>query len=61
METKTKTTKIKMLTLAEAADLVDGVSKFRIRKMCVDGILPHLKVGNKYLINQNKLFEILGT
>jgi len=52
--------KITILTISEAAELVDGLSKSRIRQMCIDGTLPHLKVGNKYLINQNTLFTVLS-
>lgn len=52
--------KPKMLTIDEAAALVDGLTKFRIRQMCIDGILPHIKAGKKYLINQSILFEKIG-
>ena len=44
--------KPRMLTIDEAASLVYGLSKYRIRKMCIDGTLPHIKAGKKYLINQ---------
>jgi excisionase family DNA binding protein len=52
--------KVQMLTIKEAAALVDGVPPFRIRQMCIDGVLPHIKAGNKYLINKKQLFEVLG-
>ena len=51
--------KPKMLTIKEAAELVDGLAPYRIRQMCLDGTLPHIKAGKKYLINQNRLLEII--
>jgi len=52
--------KIKMLTIDEAADLVEGITKYRIRQMCIDGTLPCFKAGKKYLINQTVLFNTLS-
>lgn len=52
--------KPQMLTLKQAAELVDGLSAFRIRKMCNEGILPHVKAGNKYLVNKTALFNAIG-
>jgi excisionase family DNA binding protein len=54
------TQKPKMLTIKEAAALVDGLTPYRIRQMCIDGTLPHIKAGKKYLINKNRLFEVIG-
>ena len=52
--------KPRMLTIKEAADLVDGLTQYRIRQMCIDGTLPHIKAGKKYLINQSKLLEVIS-
>jgi len=49
-----------MLTINEAAALVNGLTPFRIRQMCIDGTLPHIKAGKKYLINRSVLFDIIG-
>jgi hypothetical protein len=50
----------KMLTIKECAGLVDGLTPYRIRQMCISGDLPHIKAGKKYLINKTKLFEAIG-
>jgi hypothetical protein len=50
---------IKMLTIAEASKLIEGLSAFRIRQMCLDGTLPCVKAGRKYLICSKVLYEIL--
>jgi excisionase family DNA binding protein len=48
-----------MLTINEAAAVVQGLSRWRIREMCVSGELPHLKAGKKYLINERVLIGYL--
>ena len=52
--------KIKMLTIKEAANLIDGLTEYRIRQMCINGELPCLMAGKKYLISQAKLLEKIG-
>ena len=52
--------KPRMLTIKEAANLVDGLTQYRIRQMCIEGILPHIKAGKKFLINQSKLLEVIS-
>jgi excisionase family DNA binding protein len=54
-----QTTAIRMLTINEAAARVPGLSKWRIREMCISGELPHLKAGKKYLINEQVLIGYL--
>ena len=49
----------RMLTINEAAERVPGLSKWRIREMCVSGELPHLKAGKKYLITEQVLVGYL--
>ena len=50
-ENKTET-KIVMLTIKEAAALVEGLTEYRVRQMCINGQVPHIMAGNKYLINK---------
>ena len=49
----------RMLTINEAAERAPGLSKWRIREMCISGELPHLKAGKKYLINKQVLIGYL--
>ena len=58
--TTTTQTKPKMLTLREAAKLIDGVCESRIRRYCKDGELRHVKAGNKYLISERTLLDFFG-
>ena len=51
---------IKMLTIKEAAALVDGLTEYRVRQLCRSGELPCIKAGKKYLINKNVLIRYLG-
>ena len=54
-----QTNSTRMLTINEAAERVQGLSKWRIREMCISGDLPHLKAGKKYLINEQVLIRYL--
>lgn len=51
------TRKPRLLTLKEAAKLIDGLTEYRIRMMCIDGKIKYHKFGNKYMISER---EILG-
>ena len=53
-------TKITMLTIKEAADLVDGLTEYRVRQLCRSGELPTVKAGKKYLINKDILLRFLS-
>jgi excisionase family DNA binding protein len=52
--------KIVMLTIKEAAALVDGLTEYRVRQLCRSGELPCIKAGKKYLINKDVLIRFLG-
>ena len=49
-----------MLTIKEAAALVDGLTEYRVREMCRSGELPCFKAGKKYLINKEILHKYLS-
>ena len=52
--------KIVMLTIKEAAALVDGLTEYRVRQLCRSGELPCIKAGKKCLINRDILIRFLG-
>jgi len=49
-------TKKKVLTIKEAAQLIDGINEYRIRTMCKTGQLRAFKAGNKFLISESDLY-----
>ena len=53
------TQKRKVLTIKEAAKLIDGVTEYRIRQMCVSGQLPCFMAGKKYLISEENLYKVV--
>ena len=59
VENKTEA-KIIMLTIKEAAALVDGLTEYRVRQLCKSGELPTVKAGKKYLINKDILLRFLS-
>lgn len=52
--------KIVMLTIKEAAALVDGLTEYRVRELCKSGKLPCFMAGKKYLINKETLHKFLS-
>ena len=58
-ENKTQT-EITMLTIKQAASLVQGLTEFRVRELCKTGELPCFKAGKKYLINKDILYKFLS-
>ena len=49
-----------LLTINEAAALVDGLTPFRVREWCKSGELPCIMAGGKHLINQSALLKKIG-
>ena len=58
-ENKTET-EITMLTIKQAASLVQGLTEYRVRELCKTGQLPCFKAGKKYLINKDILYKFLS-
>ena len=50
-------TKKKVLTIKEAAQLIDGINEYRIRQMCKTGQLRAFMAGRKFLIAESDLYE----
>lgn len=53
------TVKKRLLTIKEAAKLIDGITEYRVRQMCKSGQLRCFKAGNKYLIYEKNLNELV--
>jgi len=49
--------KKKILTIKEAALLIDGLTEYRIRQMCISGQIKCFKAGRKYLFSEESLYE----
>ena len=51
--------RIVMLTIKEAAALVEGLTEYRVRQMCINDQVPHIMAGKKYLINKDLFLRFL--
>lgn len=51
--------KITMLTIKEASAMVEGLTEYRVRQMCVNKQIPCIMAGKKYLINKDILLDFL--
>ena len=55
-----ETNKMRLLTLKQAAKLVDGLTEYRVRIMCTQNIIKYHKFGNKYMIPERELLRYFG-
>ena len=51
--------KKRILTIKEAAALIDGLTEYRVRQMCITGQLPCFKAGRKYLISEENIMNVV--
>ena len=51
--------KITMISIKEAAELVNGLTKYRIRQMCIENQIPYIMAGKKYLINKEVFLKYI--
>ena len=47
----------RILTIKEAAKLIEGLTEYRVRQMCKSGQLPCFMAGKKYLIDEQALYK----
>ena len=52
--------KPRLLTLKEAAKLIDGLTEYRIRIMCINGKIKYHRFGNKYMIPEHEILKYFG-
>ncbi|MCL2189237.1 MAG: helix-turn-helix domain-containing protein [Defluviitaleaceae bacterium] len=53
----TATKKPRLLTLKQAAKLIDGLTEYRVRLLCTGNKIKHHKFGNKYMIPERELLK----
>lgn len=53
------TQKKRVLTIKKAAQLIDGLTGYRIRQMFVSGQLSCFMEGKKYLISEEILYKVV--
>jgi len=51
--------KKRVLTIKEASKVIEGITAHRIRQLCISGELRSFKAGNKYLIAERDLVELV--
>ncbi len=51
---------IKLLTIRQAARLIDGFTEYQIRRLVKNGALPYLKSGNRVLIEEQAIFDYIS-
>ena len=51
---------MKLLTIRQAAKLVDGFTEYQIRRLIKENILPHIKSGNRVLIEEQTIYDFIA-
>jgi hypothetical protein len=52
-----QTNKPRLLNLRQAAALIEGLTEYRLRRLCLDGKLKYHKFGNKYMVSEKTLLH----
>ena len=52
--------KPRLLTLKQAAMIIEGLTEYRVRMMCIEGKIKFHKFGNKYMISERELLKFFG-
>lgn len=54
---KPQATKPRLLPLNQAAALIDGLSRHRLRELCISGEIKSYKFGRKYMISEREILR----
>ena len=54
---KDNTGKPRLLTLKQAAELIDGLTEYRVRSLCRDNLIKFHKFGNKYMVSEKVITD----
>jgi excisionase family DNA binding protein len=52
--------KPRLLTLKEAASLIDGLTEYRVRMLCINGEIKYHMFGNKYMVSEREILNYFG-
>ena len=52
--------KPRLLTLKEAAKLIEGLTEYRVRQLCLNGDIKYHKFGSKYMISEREILHYFG-
>jgi hypothetical protein len=50
----------RLLTLKQAAQIISGLTEYRVRLMCLNGDIKYFKFGNKYMVSERELLNFFG-
>ena len=52
--------KPRLLTLKQAAELIDGLTAYRIRQMCLSNSIKYHRFGSKYMVSESEILKIFA-
>ena len=54
---ETTKTKPRLLTLKESAKLIEGLTEYRVRQLCINKDIKYHKFGNKYMVSEREILK----
>ena len=58
MQTASK--KPRLLTLKQASELIEGLTEYRVRQLCINGEIKYHMFGKKYMIPDHEILKFFG-
>ena len=55
-----ETKKPRLLTLKQAAELIEGLTEYRVRMLCINDNIKYHKFGNKYMVSERVILDFFG-
>ena len=55
-----ETKKPRLLTLKQAAELIEGLTEYRVRMLCINDKIKYHKFGNKYMVSERVILNFFG-
>ena len=52
--------KPRLLTLKQAAELIDGLTEYRLRQICQSGDIKYHKFGKKFMVSERTILDYFG-
>jgi hypothetical protein len=49
--------KPRLLTLKQSAELIEGLTEYRVRQLCTQGVIKFHKFGNKFMVSERELLK----
>lgn len=57
---QTASKKPRLLTLKQASELIEGLTEYRVRQLCINGEIKFHMFGKKYMVPEHEILKFFG-